>query len=583
MSDEENFGAYVDDEDEDQEAFMGNDDDGPQLNKKISTTVDSNYHYEVVDNNQLKALFRGKVVNFKNKFDYLNFADGLFLKILRQNNFMIEKAVSKFQEKIHQMIDDSSLQKVTLDPKEKYMCNILGDEFDAQHVRHFDCGHTFEEECMKEYITEAINQKGPSAIETSCPYEGCQFLVTEEIVRGCCPKKPSDMFQKFTLDDFIKRAPFIIPCVDSKCYYYFAAPENRVSAEGKLPQRTAVCQCGSLTCLGCERVGHDPLNCEMYDQWDKSTGAIQDKLNQDWIKHNTKPCPGCKVGIQKNQGCMHMTCAKCKHEFCWLCLGDWKVHGSSTGGFFACNMYKPEPTTDKDAQNIKKLQFFTDRFSQHKKSFDINVSKFRELKKKYEEKELPNTKGELEKNTVYIANTSIFPGQLDFYKQGYSTVLKCRSFVTYTYPLAYFFNNEKELSLFLQTQYMLEYALEKLDKFFEQNPIDNLVLQNKQGIYLSKDFPAKRQQMITLMNGLEIQFANANKEFKDPSFLKKINIIEHVKMELITDKMLNDGKTPTNKKEVNNNWLCKFCTYYNENNAGQNCVMCNRAGRPKNT
>jgi hypothetical protein len=46
-----------------------------------------------------------------------------------------------------------------------------------------------------------------------------------------------------------------------------------------------------------------------------------------WILANTKPCPDCKRPIEKNMGCMHMTCSQCKTEFCWMCQGRWKDHG----------------------------------------------------------------------------------------------------------------------------------------------------------------------------------------------------------------------------------------------------------------
>jgi ariadne-1 len=35
-----------------------------------------------------------------------------------------------------------------------------------------------------------------------------------------------------------------------------------------------------------------------------------------------------------------MTCATCKHEFCWICLASWKEHGSASGGYYKCNKFE---------------------------------------------------------------------------------------------------------------------------------------------------------------------------------------------------------------------------------------------------
>jgi hypothetical protein len=36
-----------------------------------------------------------------------------------------------------------------------------------------------------------------------------------------------------------------------------------------------------------------------------------------------KKCPQCKVGIEKNQGCNHISC-KCGAHICWKCLRSFK-------------------------------------------------------------------------------------------------------------------------------------------------------------------------------------------------------------------------------------------------------------------
>jgi ariadne-1 len=83
------------------------------------------------------------------------------------------------------------------------------------------------------------------------------------------------------------------------------------------------------------------LKCSLHKEWYELTSGKKEKVDLMWIKANTKTCPSCKEPIVKNEGCMHMTC-RCKHEFCWLCLGSWKKHGSETGGFFKCNIYRED-------------------------------------------------------------------------------------------------------------------------------------------------------------------------------------------------------------------------------------------------
>ena len=77
-----------------------------------------------------------------------------------------------------------------------------------------------------------------------------------------------------------------------------------------------------------------------------------------------------------------MTC-RCSHEFCWLCLGDWKKHGSDTGGFNKCNIYsqntkKFDNEQDRAKAKMKKFKFYVERHEEHLKSLEKNL----ELKNK---------------------------------------------------------------------------------------------------------------------------------------------------------------------------------------------------------
>ena len=47
-----------------------------------------------------------------------------------------------------------------------------------------------------------------------------------------------------------------------------------------------------------------------------------------WKGWNTKPCPHCKIPIEKNGGCPNMVCSTCGKSFCWCCMSSKQQHKS---------------------------------------------------------------------------------------------------------------------------------------------------------------------------------------------------------------------------------------------------------------
>ena len=87
------------------------------------------------------------------------------------------------------------------------------------------------------------------------------------------------------------------------------------------------------------------------------------------------PNPKCASPIEKNQGCNHMQCKVCLYDFCWMCLGSWKDHNQSSGGYYKCNKFEENNKLDpkiKEREHAKlELQryiFYFERFDNHQKS-----------------------------------------------------------------------------------------------------------------------------------------------------------------------------------------------------------------------
>lgn len=103
---------------------------------------------------------------------------------------------------------------------------------------------------------------------------------------------------------------------------------NAVKAVSATWPKTVLCDNHHSLCLSCSEEGHSPCTCVEWKKWRTKIGsALQatssnkdgvvttnsDELaNALWVAANTKKCPRCSLPIEKDDGCNHMNCRKCK-------------------------------------------------------------------------------------------------------------------------------------------------------------------------------------------------------------------------------------------------------------------------------
>jgi hypothetical protein len=80
-------------------------------------------------------------------------------------------------------------------------------------------------------------------------------------------------------------------------------------------RRVLCSSCQTQYCFMCLNPYHAPNSCQTIRKWNLK--CQDDSETRNYLLVHTQDCPKCKVCIEKNGGCSHMTCNRCKHEFCW--------------------------------------------------------------------------------------------------------------------------------------------------------------------------------------------------------------------------------------------------------------------------
>ncbi|KAF2348146.1 IBR domain, partial [Trinorchestia longiramus] len=192
------------------------------------------------------------------------------------------------------------------------------------------CCHRFCNSCWSTYFDIEITQGVTTRIE--CMSSHCEVLAPEDFVVPLLPRtRVREKYHQFAFADYVRSHPELRFCPGPNCPIVVRAKENK-------PKRVVCNSCRTQFCFTCGGDYHLPTSCETIRRW--LTKCADDSETANYISAHTKDCPKCHICIEKNGGCNHMQCYNCKHDFCWMCLGCWRSHGSE---YYECSRYKENP------------------------------------------------------------------------------------------------------------------------------------------------------------------------------------------------------------------------------------------------
>ncbi|KAI0266667.1 hypothetical protein BC834DRAFT_872941 [Gloeopeniophorella convolvens] len=342
---------------------------------------------------------------------------------------------------------------------EPFLCPICFDDT-ASDTLALSCGHTYCTGCWGMYVYSKIRDEGENRI--MCMAENCGVVALDPFIHKVLSDDPDTAarYDELLIRSYVASNKNLKYCPFPACDRSVSCPA--AASRSALSNIVPTVSCGAdprhKFCFGCHIDGdHRPVLCLIARMWLKK--CRDDSETANWIKSNTKECSKCQSTIEKNGGCNHMTCKKCKYEFCWVCMGPWAEHGTA---WYSCNRYDDKSGVEaRDAQSksrasLERYLHYYNRWANHEQSAKLSVELYMKTEKKMEEMQL---------------TTDLTWIEVQFMKKAVDIVESCRTTLKWTYAMAYYLENGNQKAMFEDNQRDLERAVEDLSELLEQ-PIE---------------------------------------------------------------------------------------------------------------
>jgi IBR domain. len=450
-----------------------------------------------------------------------NCSESDLLIMLQSRKWQPDDVINDFYDNKQQLYSSSGIPMPPLVShntfeNKKFACTICCESYDMVTVYSLTCGHEFCINCYYHYIYNEIGHgRLISCITPECNYkiphddleeilyyiEGKNELVRIERVLS------SNRLLDSTAKIYIDAHASYKWCPSTDCTNFtelIHSPgqdetrENESKDISKVP--IVACLDSHEFCFGCKYENHLPCPCWIVKKWIQK--CEDDSETANWIEANTHSCPKCGSAIEKNGGCNHMICKKCKSEFCWICMGNWSEHNNS---YYRCNRFREENVEEETKKTKSRLSLnrylhFYKRFTVHESSMEGDrrtIDKINNIARLY--MELRRTEGESNKGPKILSWNEI-----QFLPDAIHSLTNGRKTLKWTYTFAFYLGDSNFSTIFEGNQNYLNKTVEDLSEIFEKilkegkyNNIETLLKKKNKIIALSDLITLRQRTLIS--------------------------------------------------------------------------------------
>ncbi|MCJ1258768.1 hypothetical protein MMC24_006601 [Lignoscripta atroalba] len=365
-------------------------------------------------------------------------ASAILLRHLRWNK---ERLIEAYMEKPEEILEAAGLGPDAAEPPK------------TRVIPGFTCDICCEDKpgLETQYLAQKIKEEGEAA-RIQCPTTGCNRIVDSKSLDLLVATELKERYQVLLTRTYVDDRENLKWCPAPNCEYAVECAVKKKDLGRIVP--TVACSCRHRFCFGCTMNDHQPAPCSLVKRWSKK--CEDDSETANWISANTKECPKCVSTIEKNGGCNHMTCRKCKHEFCWMCMGLWSEHGTS---WYNCNRFEEKSGHEardaqaKSRQSLERYLHYYNRYANHEQSAKLDKDLYLKTEKK-------------------MINLQTASGmswiEVQFLDRASQVLQECRQTLKWTYAFAFYLARNNSTEMFEDNQKDLEMAVESLSEMFEK-------------------------------------------------------------------------------------------------------------------